>query len=110
VPFDSDTTVLSAIASRGGFTERAWKKHVLVVRNSQLRPEAFKVDAQGALTGNAPNFALQPGDLVYVSSRPWIRVEELLDRATSAFIEAAVVSWTGLHVGPGGSSTPVIVR
>ena len=105
VPFDSDTSVLSAIASRGGFTERAWKKHVLVVRNSQVRPEAFKIDAHGALTGKAPNFALQPGDLVYVNHRPWIRAEELLDRATSAFVEAAVISWTGVHIGLGGDGS-----
>ncbi len=108
VVFDADTNVLSAIATRGGFTQRAWKKHVLVVRGSRDHPEAFKVDAQGALTGNAANLALQPGDLVYVSNRPWIRVEELLDRATSAFVEAAVISWTGVHIGLGGTG-PVIV-
>ncbi len=106
VTFDADTSVLSAIATRGGFGLRAWKKHVLVVRHSTGQPEAFKVDAHGALAGTAPNFALRPGDHVYVSSRPWIRVEELLDRAASAFIEAAVISWTGLNVGPGGTSTP----
>jgi protein involved in polysaccharide export with SLBB domain len=109
VPFDSDTNALSAIASRGGFTARAWKKHVLVVRGSLPRPETFKVDAHNALAGRAPNLALQPGDLVYVSSRPWIRAEELLDRATSAFVEAAVISWTGLHVGPGGNNNPIVV-
>lgn len=108
VSFDADTNVLSAIATRGGFTVRAWKKHVLVIRNSSAHPETFKVDAHGALAGLAPNLALQPGDIVYVSNRPWIRAEELLDRATSAFIEAAVISWTGIHaVIGGGSSTNV---
>jgi polysaccharide biosynthesis/export protein len=109
VPFDSDTSVLSAIANRGGFTERAWTKHVLVVRHSQSRPEAFTIDARGALAGTAPNFALQPGDLVYVNDRPWIRAEELLDRATSAFVEAAVISWTGVHIGLGGTG-PVFTK
>jgi protein involved in polysaccharide export with SLBB domain/capsular polysaccharide biosynthesis protein len=108
VTFDADTSVLSSIASRGGFTPRAWKKHVLVVRNVRDHPEAFRVDAHLALTGGAPNLALQPGDIVYVSNRPWIRVEELLDRATSAFVEAAVISWTGVHIGLGGTG-PVIV-
>ena len=108
VPFDSDTNVLSAIATRGGFTQRAWKKHVLVVRGARDHPESFKVDAFGALTGTAANLALQPGDLVYVSNRPWIRAEELLDRATSAFVEAAVISWTGVHIGLGGDGRVIV--
>jgi hypothetical protein len=95
---------LSAIATRGGFTPRAWKKHVLVVRGSLDHPATFTIDANGALVGHAPNLALQPGDLVYVSNRPWIRGEELLDRAASAFVEAAVISWTGIHVQIGGGS------
>ena len=41
--------------------------------------------------------------------RPWIRAEDLVDRATSAFVEAAVISWTGVHIGLGGSG-PVFVR
>lgn len=108
VPCEADTSVLSAIATRGGFTLRAWKKHVMVVRNSGEHPEAFKVDALGALAGDTPNFALQPGDIVYISNRPWIRAEELLDRATSAFVEAAVVSWTGLHVSGNAGSSSIV--
>jgi len=49
---------------------------------------------------------LQPGDLVYVSDRPWIRAEELLDQAASAFVESAVVTWAGLNVGPNIISRP----
>lgn len=108
VAYDSDTSVLTAIASRGGFTERAWKQRVLVVRSSLDQPEAFKVNAFGALEGKGTNLALQPGDIVYVSNRPWIRAEELLDRAASAFVESAVVTWTSIHVGGGvalGSAT-----
>jgi protein involved in polysaccharide export with SLBB domain/capsular polysaccharide biosynthesis protein len=101
VAFDDQTSVLTAIANRGGFTERAWKQRVLVVRNSQAQPEAFRVNAYGALEGKNTNLELQPGDVVYVSNRPWIRVEELLDRAASAFVESAVITWTSIHVGAG---------
>jgi protein involved in polysaccharide export with SLBB domain len=106
VAYDPDISALSAIVSRGGFTERAWKAHVLVLRGSLDHPVAFKVDMDGALTGNAPNLALQPGDLVYVSDRPWIKAEELLDHAASAFVESAVVTWAGLNVGPNIISRP----
>lgn len=104
-PCDGSTSVLSVLAARGGFSERAWVQRVLVVRGSLDHPQAFKVDVGGALTGDAANFALKPGDLVYVSSRPWIRVEELVDRAASAFVESAVITWTGIHVGPSNTTT-----
>ncbi len=100
VPFNSNSNVLSAIAGRGGFTDRAWKERVMVVRGSLDHPQAFKVDIAGALTGSAANLALQPGDIVFINNRPWIKVEELLDRAASSFVEAAVVTWTGVHLGP----------
>ena len=100
VAFDPEVSALSAIASRGGFTQTAWKAHVLVIRGSLDRPKTFTVDITGALTGSSPNLALEPGDLVYVSNRPWILGEELLDQAASAFVESAVVTWTGINVGP----------
>jgi protein involved in polysaccharide export with SLBB domain/capsular polysaccharide biosynthesis protein len=100
VVFDPDLSALSAIASRGGFTQTAWKAHVLVIRGSLDHPKTFTVDITGALTGSSPNLALEPGDLVYVANRPWILGEELLDQAASAFVESAVVTWTGINVGP----------
>ena len=77
--------------TRGGLTDRAWTQRVLVVRGSLDHPETFKVNVSGALTGDMPNLELKPGDIIYVGNRPWIRAEELLDRAASAFVEAAVV-------------------
>jgi len=106
VTYDSNVSALSAITSRGGFTARAWKAHVLVVRGALDHPVAFKVDIDGALAGNSPNLALQPGDLVYVSDRPWIKAEELLDLAATAFVESAVVTWAGINVGPNIISRP----
>jgi protein involved in polysaccharide export with SLBB domain/capsular polysaccharide biosynthesis protein len=106
VPFDSGVSALSAIVSRGGFTARAWETRVLVVRGSLDHPVAFKVDISGALIGKSPNLALEPGDLVYVANRPWIKAEELLDLAATAFAESAVVEWTGINVGPRIFSRP----
>ncbi len=96
--FTADTGALEAIAARGGFTERAWKRRLLIVRGSLSHPETFVVDAGDVLAAHTADFKLQPKDIVYVSNRPWIRGEELLDAAASAFVESAVVTWTGLHV------------
>jgi protein involved in polysaccharide export with SLBB domain/capsular polysaccharide biosynthesis protein len=106
VAYDRNSSALSAIVSRGGFTERAWKGRVLVLRGSLDHPVALTVNIDGALTGTSPNMALLPGDLVYVADRPWIKAEELLDHAATAFVESAVVTWAGLNVGPSLISRP----
>ncbi|MEW6305519.1 MAG: polysaccharide biosynthesis/export family protein [Verrucomicrobiota bacterium] len=98
--FIPDTTVLAAISRRGGFTQKAWKGRVLVVRGSLNKPEAHVVDINDVLNARAPDLKLQPRDIVYVSSRPWVKAEELLDAATQAFAQAAVIVWTGGNVGP----------
>src|SRR5262249_51094657 len=41
VTFNSQLTIISALASRGGFTERAYRAKVLVIRGPLNRPEAF---------------------------------------------------------------------
>ncbi len=71
---------------------------MLVVRGSLKEPQAYAVDAPAILAGRTPDFKLQPGDIVYVNARPWIKVEELLDIAAQSFIEAAVTAWSGEYV------------
>jgi protein involved in polysaccharide export with SLBB domain/capsular polysaccharide biosynthesis protein len=99
-PYDFTTTTgtLGAIAARGGFTTRAWRDRLLVVRGALDHPQTFVVDAASVLQAKSADIRLQPHDIVYVSDRPWMRAEELLDAAASAFVTSAVVTWTGLHV------------
>jgi protein involved in polysaccharide export with SLBB domain/capsular polysaccharide biosynthesis protein len=96
--YTTTSGAVGAIAARGGFTLRAWKNKLLVVRGSLDHPQTFVVDAASVLTGAQPDLKLQPHDIVYVSERPWIRAEELLDTAASAFVTSAMVTWTGIHV------------
>lgn len=96
----NSSTAVAAIAGRGGFTEKAWKGRVLVVRGSLQSPQAFAVDVNDVLAGRAPDFALEPRDIVFVHFRPWIRIEELLDVAASSFVQSAILNWTGLKTGP----------
>ena len=98
------TGTLEAIAIRGGFSERAWSKRLLVIRGSLKKPETFIVNANDVLSAKTADFQLQPKDIVYVGSRPWYKAEELLDLAASAFVQSAVVTKTGLSV------TPVLIR
>jgi protein involved in polysaccharide export with SLBB domain len=92
------TTVVSAIAERGGFNEKAFKSRVLVVRGSLNQPETFVVNTATTLSGKGTDFKLYPKDIVYVSHRPWYRAEDLLDIATTAFIQAVVTGFVGQDV------------
>jgi protein involved in polysaccharide export with SLBB domain/capsular polysaccharide biosynthesis protein len=97
------TGTMEAIAVRGGFSERAWPKRLLVIRGSLQKPQTFIVNANDILAAKSPDFQLQPRDIIYVSSRPWYKAEELLDLAATAFVQSAVVTKTGLSVTPIGT-------
>lgn len=100
VRFANKPTVISAIASRGGFSGKAFKSRVLVVRGSLNNPETFVVDTAAILAGKAPDFKLQQKDIVYVSVNPWLKAAEVLDTAAKAFIQSMTVTATSLKVGP----------
>jgi protein involved in polysaccharide export with SLBB domain len=100
VPFAQRTTVISVISARGGFSDKAFKSRVLVVRGSLNHPETFAVNTADIIHGKAPDFKLQPKDIVYVSANPWLKVEDLLDTAARAFLQGMIVQWTTLNVGP----------
>jgi protein involved in polysaccharide export with SLBB domain/capsular polysaccharide biosynthesis protein len=99
-PWTSETSALRAIAEQGGFTSRAWMKKVLVIRGSLEHPQAFVLNASAVLSARAPDFKLQPDDIVYVHYRPWIKAEELMDIAATAFAQSATIYWTGMHFRP----------
>lgn len=98
--FTPEASVVTALTATGGFAPKAYKRKVLVVRGSLNQPETFIVNTVDVLDGRAPDFKLQPRDIVYVSARPWAKVEELLDLAAEAFIQAAVTAWVGSEIRP----------
>jgi protein involved in polysaccharide export with SLBB domain len=100
VTFAPKPTVLNVIAARGGYTLRAYKGRVLVVRGSLEHPQTFEIDSRAILAGDKPDFKLQPKDIVYVSTNPWKIGGEILDTAVRAFVQGFVVEATTLKVGP----------
>lgn len=95
-----NATVLSAITDRGGFTDKAFKARVLVIRGSLNKPEKFAIDTKDILNAAAPDFKLESKDIVYVAQRPWQRAEELADDAMQSFIQGFVTAFAGVKVGP----------
>jgi protein involved in polysaccharide export with SLBB domain len=94
------TSAMSAISARGGFTPRAFRSRVLVVRGSLNNPQNFVVDAAAILSAKKTDFKLQAKDIVYVSKNPWVKAEEVLDTVATAFIQGFVVNTTSRKVGP----------
>ena len=98
VNYSPGETVVAAITARGGFTDRAYQGRVLVVRGSLNHPEPFVVNTGAILGGETRDFTLEPRDIIYVSHRPFIRVEELTDLATTAFIQGLITAWVGVKL------------
>lgn len=98
VPFTPNISIMSALTARGGLVEKAYQSRVLVVRGSLNKPQPIVVNTKAILAGEQPDFRLEPKDIVYVSRRPWARAEEILDAATMAFVQAAIVEATGQYM------------
>ena len=96
----TDATVMRMIAVRAGFLRTAYKDKVLIIRGSWVEPETFVLDAAAVLRGEATDFVLEPKDIIFVSERPWVRAEELLDLAARAFLQSATATWAGENIGP----------
>jgi protein involved in polysaccharide export with SLBB domain len=104
--YDPNLSVTGAIASRGGFTQAAYRDRVLVLRGSIEHPEHFVIDINKTLRGLQCDFRLQPKDVIYVNCRPWQFAEELLDTAIAAFTTAATTTWTSYSL-PALLSRPI---
>ena len=98
VTYTPNLTVVSAITQRGGFTDRAFKARVLVIRGSLNGPTRFIANTHAVLDANNPDTILKPRDIIYVNSRPFIKVEEAADLAATAFIQSIITSWVGVDV------------
>lgn len=98
VAYTRDLTVVGALSIRGGFTDAAYKTHVIVIRGSFNHPKTYVVDTWAVFDARAQDFKLEPKDIIYVSGRPFLRAEQLLDLATTAFIQSVTAEWTGVHI------------
>jgi protein involved in polysaccharide export with SLBB domain len=98
VPYTPDLTIIGAIAARAGYTDRAYQSKVLIVRGPLNKPEIVAVDTRAILTGKGLNYKLKPRDVIFVNSRPFIRVEEVADLAATAFIQSIITSWVGVDI------------
>jgi len=50
------------------------------------------VDMRAIIEGRTKDVAIAPGDIVYVSNRPWALAEDLLDAAIRSFIRGSAAA------------------
>lgn len=91
-------SVVRAVAARGGMTRDAWRENILLVRGSFADPETHRISIADVLAGREADVPLMAGDIIYISERPWIRAERLLDNVVSAFAQTVTVHWTSNNI------------
>jgi len=65
-PFEQDMTIIQAITLAGGFTKLAAKNSTNVTRLVDGKEVKIRVPVEDIGIGREKNFALQPGDIVFV--------------------------------------------
>jgi polysaccharide export outer membrane protein len=64
--FEDGMSVVQALTLAGGFTRNAAQNSTSVTRHVNGQEVKVKVNVQDIALGKAPNFLLEPGDIVYV--------------------------------------------
>lgn len=64
--YESSMTIVQAITLAGGLSESAAPDRTRVTRREGGRERRYNVSISAILDGKAPNFPLQPGDIVFV--------------------------------------------
>ena len=99
VPYRQGMTVAAAVASAYGTITGAYMHHVTVVRGSLSHPQIAVVDYRNVLRGLAPDFALQPGDIVYVPFSPYRYLYKYVQLAIDTFVSSAAINAGSAAIG-----------
>jgi protein involved in polysaccharide export with SLBB domain len=69
LPFSPNMTIVDAISQAGGFSPMAKKNAVTVTRAEGKAKKTYTVPVESIGDGDAPNFFMRPGDVVWVPER-----------------------------------------
>lgn len=64
--YQDGMTIVQAVTLAGGFTRTASQNSTSVTRRVKGQEVKMKLNVQDIALGKAPNFTLEPGDIVYV--------------------------------------------
>ena len=92
VPYRRGLTAATAVASAYGTITGAYMHHVTVVRGSLSHPQLAVIDYRNVLRGEAPDFPLEPGDIVYVPFSPYRYLYKYAQLALDTFVSSAAIN------------------
>lgn len=110
VNFLTELTLADALAEGGGLTFRA-SSRALVIRGSIACPRWFLIDTNRILKGNACDFPLEPGDIVYVPPMQFTNLKEYIQGGISSFVSIVANiagTYTFLEVYPKAKGSNII--
>ncbi|HRQ87693.1 MAG TPA: polysaccharide biosynthesis/export family protein [Bacteroidia bacterium] len=93
-------TLARAIAEAGGFTDKAYQMHVLLVRGSIHQPTTQVVNVKDILRGRASDIPLSNRDIIFVSKRPFELAERVLDTAIITFMQTVTAEAMNQNYSP----------
>lgn len=100
IPYRDNVTVVSAIAGAYGTIKDAYLSHVAVVRGSLNNPELIIVNYNAIVRGKAPDFVLEPHDIVYVPFSPYRKLTQYLEIAVRTFANTVAANEGTLLANP----------
>jgi polysaccharide biosynthesis/export protein len=111
VGFMSDMNLLAALSKGLGMRPDADLTHVSIIRGSLTDPKVAVVNALSVIKGQATNFRLQPGDIVYVPGAGSISPSNLGREAVNTFVRIVSANEGGnAAIGSGGPGVGVNVN
>lgn len=124
LPYSDQMSLVTAISSVSGTvtfdildrgdtgvtTANADMSRIAVVRGSLSEPQVFIVNYHDIIKGKAPDFALEPGDIINVPNSPYTTLKRYVNMIVSTF-SSTVAANEGVRAGGGtlnvGVSVPV---
>lgn len=92
VPYNENTTLVSAITHSYGTVKDAYLSHVAIVRGSLSNPQIAIVDYKDVIKGKIPDVKLEARDIVYVPYTPYRILSRYADLIATTFVTSVAIN------------------
>lgn len=105
--WDSNASVLSAVAAAGGHLPNSIPGKTLVIRGSTHEPQVAEVNLLRIQKGFDPDLALEGGDIIWVPKTAWTKIGQYLSSVVPTAFQTIAVQ-EGVATAGGGAGTITI--